>query len=104
VHFQIEQFLSSNGHYVDEPIWRWQSLKRCHLLADNADQLHRFAANLGIKRTSFQSPPKVTTPHYDPIGYERLRALAMGAVACNKHEIVAVVRRIRVDQRSVGCD
>jgi hypothetical protein len=66
----------------DEPIWRWQSIKWCHLLADNTDELHRFAANLGIQRTLFQSPPKVTTPHYDLTGYERLRALAMGAVAC----------------------
>jgi hypothetical protein len=61
--------------YVDDAIWHWQDLKWCHLLADGADELHRFAAWLGIKRTSFQSPPKVAAPHYDLTGYERLRAI-----------------------------
>lgn len=77
--------------YVDDAIWHWQGLKWCHLLADDTDELHRFAARLGIKRTSFQSPPKVLTP--------RVQAVAMGAVPCNRHEIIAVVRRIR--RRSV---
>jgi hypothetical protein len=85
--------------YVDDAIWHWQGLKWCHLLADDTDELHRFAARLGIKRTSFQSPPKVLTPHYDLTGYERVQAVAMGAVPCNRHEIIAVVRRIR--RRSV---
>jgi hypothetical protein len=82
--------------YVDDAIWHWQGLKWCHLLAHNADELHRFAARLGIKRTSFQSPPKVTAPHYDLTGYERLRAIAMGAVPCDRYQIVAVLRRMRL--------
>jgi Protein of unknown function (DUF4031) len=81
--------------YVDEAIWYWQGLKWCHLLADDANELHRFAARLGLKRTSFQSPPEVTVPHYDLTAYERVRAIATGAVACDRHQIVAVLRRIR---------
>ena len=81
--------------YVDDPIWHWQGLKWCHLLADDADELHRFATRLGIKRASFQSAPKVTAPHYDLTGYERVRAMAMGAVPCDRHQIVAVLRRMR---------
>jgi hypothetical protein len=80
--------------YVDEAIWHWRGLKWCHLLADDVDDLHRFAASLGIKRTSFQSPPKVRAPHYDLTGYERLRAIAMGAAPCDGHQIVAVLRRM----------
>jgi hypothetical protein len=38
--------------YVDQAMWDWQGLKWCHLLADDLDELHRFAASLGIKRTS----------------------------------------------------
>jgi Protein of unknown function (DUF4031) len=38
--------------YVDDAIWKWQGLKWCHLLADDIDELHRFAARLGIFRTS----------------------------------------------------
>jgi len=65
--------------YVDEAMWSWQGLKWCHLLADDIDDLHRFAAQLGIKRSSYQGPPITTTPHYDLTAYERRRAIAMGA-------------------------
>jgi uncharacterized protein DUF4031 len=81
--------------YVDDAIWRWRGLRWCHLLADDADELHRFAALLGIKRTSFQGPPKAATPHYDLTGYERARAVALGAIVCNREEIVSVRRRLR---------
>jgi hypothetical protein len=80
--------------YVDDAIWDWQGLKWCHLLADDADELHRFAAQLGIKRMSFQGPPKTSTPHYDLTGYERRLAIAKGAVVCDRQMIVAVRRQI----------
>ena len=81
--------------YVDSPIWSLAGLKWCHLLADDLDELHRFAAQLGIKRTSFQCAPKTTTPHYDLTAFERVRAIRLGAVVCNREEIVAVSRRAR---------
>jgi hypothetical protein len=80
--------------YVDAAIWAWSGLKWCHLLADDLDELHRFAARLGIKRTSFQCPPRAATPHYDLTGYERARAIALGAVACSREQIIAECRRI----------
>ena len=82
--------------YVDDAMWSWQGLKWCHLLADDIDDLHRFAAQLGIKRSSYQGPPTTTTPHYDLTAYERRRAIAMGARACSRDEIVAVFRLVRV--------
>jgi hypothetical protein len=81
--------------YVDAAIWSWHGLKWCHLLADDLDELHRFAALLGIKRASFQGPPKSSTPHYDLTGFERARAIALGAVACDREQIVLVRRRLR---------
>src|SRR5215831_5896082 len=51
--------------YVDEAIWEWRGLKWAHLLADDTDDLHRFAAALGIHRTSYQGPPRTSVPHYD---------------------------------------
>src|SRR5262249_5837024 len=49
--------------YVDEAIWEWRGLKWAHLLADDTDDLHRFAATLGIDRTSYQGPPRTSVPH-----------------------------------------
>jgi hypothetical protein len=79
--------------YVDAAIWAWRGLRWCHLLADDTDELHRFAARLGIARSSFQDAG--ATPHYDLTGFERARAIALGAVACSREEIVAVHRRLR---------
>src|SRR5262249_16934392 len=81
--------------YVDEAIWEWRGLKWAHLLADDTDDLHRFAAALGIHRTSYQGPPRTSVPHYDLTSYERRQAIAHGAIACGRDEIVAVVRRTR---------
>ena len=65
--------------YVDDACWPWQGLRWCHLLADDIDELHRFAARLGIRRASYQGPPKASTPHYDLTAFERKRAMALGA-------------------------
>jgi hypothetical protein len=81
--------------YVDDPIWQWRGLRWCHLLADSLDELHRFAAELGIKPTSFQCPPKASIPHYDLTGHERARAIALGAVVCTRVEVALICRRIR---------
>jgi hypothetical protein len=81
--------------YVDAAIRRFSGLRWCHLLADDLDELHRFAALLGIKRTSFQGPPRSATPHYDLTGYERAKAIGLGAVVCDREQIVIVRRRLR---------
>ncbi len=82
--------------YVDDPIWRWAGHKWCHMLADSEEELHRFAAIIGIHRLLYQGPPKTSAPHYDLTGLERARALRAGAIACNREEIVAVFRRVKV--------
>jgi hypothetical protein len=81
--------------YVDNAIWKWQGRKWCHLLADDIDELHRFARMLGLHRTSYQGPPKTASPHYDITSMERARAIAFGAVACDRTTIVMVLHRLR---------
>ncbi len=81
--------------YVDDAIWHWHGLRWCHLLADTPDELHRFASLLGLHRSSYQGPPKTSTPHYDITGFERSRAVALGARVCSRAEIVAVARLAR---------
>ena len=81
--------------YVDDAIWDWQGRKWCHLLADDIDELHRFAFALGLHRTSYQGPPKTSAPHYDLTSFERSRAIAQGATVCDRAAIVAVFRQVR---------
>ena len=82
--------------YVDDAIWHFAGRKWCHLMADDTDELHRFAARLGLKLLSYQGPPKTSAPHYDITGIERDRALRIGAIACGREEIVQVFRRVKV--------
>jgi hypothetical protein len=86
--------------YVDDAIWAWQGRKWCHLLADDIDELHRFAARLGLHRISYQGPPRSSTPHYDLTAYEHKRARTLGAIPCDRAAIVAVARQLR--DRSVS--
>ena len=81
--------------YVDEAIWAWQERKWCHLLADDIDELHRFARMLGLHRSCYQGPPKTASPHYDLTSYERRRAIAYGARTCDRTAVVMIVRKLR---------
>ena len=81
--------------YIDDALWNWQGLRWCHLLADDTDELHRFAAQLGIHRGSYQGPPKTSAPHYDLTAFERDRALRLGAISCSREDIVTVLHRVR---------
>ena len=86
--------------YVDDAIWDRHGRKWCHLLADDTDELHRFATLLGLHRTSYQGPPKTSAPHYDLTSYERRRAIALGATVCDRAGIVAVFRQVRARRRA----
>jgi hypothetical protein len=81
--------------YVDDAIWDWQGRKWCHLLADDIDELHRFANTIGLHRISYQGPPRTNNPHYDITGFERSRAISLGAMTCDRSGIVVVLRRLR---------
>jgi hypothetical protein len=87
--------------YVDDAIWSWVGKRWCHLLADDTEELHRFASRLGVHRLVYQGPPKTSAPHYDITAYERQRAIALGAVPCTREQIVAVFRRVRVTNGKV---
>lgn len=81
--------------YVDDAIWKFAGRRWCHLLGDSEEELHRFAARLGITRQSYQGPPKTAAPHYDLTGFERDRAIRLGALAVTRAEILAVYRRVK---------
>ncbi|MBK8007084.1 MAG: DUF4031 domain-containing protein [Rhizobiales bacterium] len=81
--------------YVDDAIWNWQGMRWAHLVADEESELHRFAATLGIPRLVYQGPPKTAHAHYDITAFERRRAIARGAIACSREEIVIVLRRLK---------
>ena len=65
------------------PYKRW-----CHMASDNPDleELHQFAARLGLKRAWFQN--KLDRPHYDLVPTKRALAMKLGAQAVTTQQLI----------------
>lgn len=68
----------------------------CHMMSDlpdreaNLEELHAFAAKIGLKREWFQDSPRF--PHYDLTPYKRVFAIRKGAVQVLSRDMVRIVR------------
>lgn len=68
---------------MDNPIWPHRGAMWAHLVSDTSyDELHDFAAALGIPRRGFQGD------HYDVPAELRAQALRQGAQAVDGRELV----------------
>ncbi|MCF7222266.1 DUF4031 domain-containing protein [Marilutibacter chinensis] len=87
--------------YVDDAVTLWRGRRWAHLMADTLDELHAFAARLGIPRHAFQD--KTSGAHYDVPADLRERALALGAIAISRHrdreQVRAVIRVAKAQGR-----
>jgi Protein of unknown function (DUF4031) len=73
--------------------WFGDGKESCHLTTDGPlDELHEFAARIGMKRSWFQEHRLM--PHYDLTPQRRARALAAGAVFVSARE-QAIARRAK---------
>ncbi len=68
-----------------------------HLFADSQDELHAFAARLGLRRSYFQpGRPLGGKPspfwHYDVTAGKRMRAIQLGAMPVGRRESVRIMR------------
>lgn len=79
--------------YVDDMEASYGRMKMCHMIADTDDELHAMAASIGLKREWFQGD--ASTPHYDLSISRKKDAIARGAMLCDRHEFVAILRRLR---------
>jgi hypothetical protein len=72
---------------VDQAVWPWRGRRWAHLVSDASfDELHEFAARLGLERRWFQGD------HYDIPADYRDQAIALGAEAVDAR---VLVRRLR---------
>lgn len=66
----------------------------CHLYADSEEELHAFAARIGMKRAWFQRSRR-GTPHYDLVPRRRARAVELGAQELTRREARILRERLR---------
>jgi hypothetical protein len=72
---------------VDDAVWPFRGDRWAHLVSDvSLDELHAFAAGLGLPRRAFQGD------HYDVPAALRARALTLGAQPVSSR---VLVRRLR---------
>jgi len=68
-----------------------------HLTADSKEELHAFAAQLGLARSWFQNDNRLW--HYDVVDRIRQRAILLGAIPVTTRELVAIsVERIKAER------
>jgi Protein of unknown function (DUF4031) len=72
---------------VDPAVWPYRERLWAHLVSDTSyEELHAFAAQLGIPRRVFQGD------HYDVPEAVREEALALGAVPVTSRQVVEALR------------
>jgi hypothetical protein len=68
---------------VDDAMWPWRGRRWAHLVSDESyDELHAFAARLGLPPRSFQGD------HYDVPAEVRLAAVGLGAAPVDARELL----------------
>jgi hypothetical protein len=93
--------------YVDD--WRQPATIRdradrwSHLLADDPEELHALAGQLGIPRRGYQRHRRsAALNHYDLPEVLRLRAIALGAVPVTWREMARLTRAWRLADARPG--
>jgi len=85
--------------YVDNVRIPFRGMRMSHMIADDLGELHDMAIAIGMKREWFQEN---SFPHYDVSDERRVAALALGAAAVERKELVLVMRRYRAVQAKAG--
>jgi len=78
--------------YVDDAEVPKHGLTWFHLMADSIQELHTFAAEIGLESRAFHRGAR--HPHYDVTAAQRRRAIRFGARSISAREAVVVGRRI----------
>lgn len=86
--------------YVDDAVTLWRGQRWAHLMADTLEELHAFAARLGMPRHAFQN--KTSGAHYDVTAPLREQAIAFGALPISRHRDRALVRAVIARARAQG--
>ena len=83
--------------YIDPPTWPGHGRLWSHLASDTSyEELHAFAAELGIPRRAFERD------HYDVVAERYAGAVAAGARPVSTREIVARLHAAGLRRRKVS--
>ena len=84
--------------YVDFMCIEYKGYKWCHMLADNLQELHEFAALIEVDKRLFHR--NASYPHYDVTVQMRILALENGAIAADRKTIIKCAKKLKVELNS----
>ncbi len=73
-----------------------------HLVADSLQELHEFAASIGLSARDFHRGAR--HPHYDVTANQRRRALQQGATAISARDAVRIGLQAALLARAIATD
>lgn len=76
--------------YVDNAFVERRGRHWCHLLADSVEELHEFAAYIGLSKQAFHRAARI--PHYDITAPQRQLVLAKGARPVTVRQGILITR------------
>lgn len=82
--------------YVDNAFVEHRGRQWCHLLADSIDELHEFAASVGLSKHAFHRAARI--PHYDISTRQRFLVLAKGAQSVTVRQGILLSRHLAVSK------
>ncbi|MGY0201996.1 DUF4031 domain-containing protein [Leptothrix sp. BB-3] len=88
--------------YVDDAEVMKRGHAWFHLMADNIQELHEFAASIGLAPRAFHRGAR--HPHYDVTAGQRWRALQNGATSITARDAVRIGRRVAEPVRASALD
>lgn len=83
-------YVDTVRHYPDAGL---RFTDYCHLLADTVEELQAMAAELGLPQRIYQDHP--WRWHYDLPAHLRERAIELGAVSVEMHQVGALLKARR---------
>lgn len=84
--------------YIDNFFAQYGRMKMCHMIADSEEELHQFAAKIGLKHEWFQN---TNNPHYDVSISYRKKAINCGAAEITVKQ-AAIMCKIRRETGKLG--
>ncbi len=72
---------------------KWPYKHGCHLIGDQEDELHSFAAAIGLRLSWFQK--NSVLPHYDITSNKRKCAIRKGAIEITIQQMALKIRHAR---------
>lgn len=85
--------------YIDNALISFDNQLWCHMMADSLDELHGFAAYLGISSNWFHKDARY--PHYDITIQTKENAICLGAMAVDRRQIIECGKKLKEELGSL---